>query len=222
LALSTSIDQERERRLVLASQSPRRQKLLEQLGFHPVVRPASVPEERATGESPELYTRRLSQWKAASVADEMTRRGGVSTACSPWVLAADTVVVLDETVLEKPQDEVDAQRVLRQLSGLWHTVVTAFTIRSITDPSRSATRVTPAEVLFKTLSDGEIDRYVASGDPMDKAGAYGIQGLGSFLVREIRGSYFTVVGLPICEVVEELLALGAISGFPFPPGGEWC
>ncbi|MBN1945615.1 MAG: septum formation protein Maf [Bradymonadales bacterium] len=208
--------QERERRIVLASRSPRRRWLLEQLGFHPVVWPAEVPEGWQPGESPADYTRRLSEVKAEAVA--VQARDWLRSGISPWVLAADTVVVLDGSVLEKPEGEQDARRMLRLLQGRWHTVFTAFCLYAIERASLRQTRVVKADVLIKELGDREIDRYIASRDPMDKAGAYGIQGLGSFLVREVRGSYFAVVGLPVCEVVETLLAVGALSAFPFLPG----
>lgn len=209
---------ERERRLILASRSPRRRELLQGLGFAPVVRVAEVAEAVRAGESPEEYTRRLSVTKAQAVAglpgDDKKVEGS-----SHWVLAADTVVVLDGRVLEKPRDASEARRMLSQLSGRWHTVVTSFTACPRDGHGDCATRTVPADVRFRDLADGEIARYVDSGEPMDKAGAYGIQRLGGFLVREIRGSYFTVVGLPVCEVVETLLEVGAVSQFPFSAQG---
>ena len=122
----TEPSQQRERRLVLASRSPRRRLLLEQLGFHPYVRPAQVEENIRLGESPEQYTNRLSETKARMVAAEVA--GWRDSGLSPWVLAADTVVVLDETVLEKPTDESDARYKLARISGRWHTVVTSYCV----------------------------------------------------------------------------------------------
>ena len=215
----------RERRLVLASRSPRRKLLLENIGFMPVVFPADIHEVRREGESAVEYTVRMSQEKAA----EVTRLIGVRHASdaperlrevSPWALSADTVVVLDGEVLEKPTDNREACHMLARMSGRWHRVVTSFTVAAIGEVKSQVTRTVDAEVHFKALSEDEIERYVATGEPADKAGSYGIQRVGSFLVKEIRGSYFCVVGLPVCEVVETLIGLGALTRFPFSPAEE--
>ena len=204
--------------IVLASGSPRRRELVEGLGFEPVIRVSSVEERRQEGESPVEYTRRLALDKASAVAEACADEVSLPT----WILSADTIVVNGAEILEKPADAAEARVMLRRLSprggdgeARWHTVITAFCWLSRLD-GRSRIRDVQTDVAFRPLSDAMIARYVATGEPMDKAGAYGIQGLGSALVREIRGSYFAVVGLPICEVVEELQALGGLEEFPFP------
>ncbi len=202
---------------MLGSGSPRRRELLEGLGFEPVVRVASVDERRARAETPAQYTRRLSSEKGNAVRDAF--RGQLPPDSSPWILSADTIVVLDGDVLEKPADPVEAVEMLTRLSDQWHTVVTSFTVLGI-ESGVERTVTVEAGVRFRALSADEIRRYVASGEPLDKAGSYGIQRLGGFLVREIRGSYFAVVGLPVCEVVETLLEVGAVERFPFDREAE--
>ena len=203
-----------ERRLVLASGSPRRLELLTGLGFEPIVRVAHIPEEQRSGELPTSYANRLSLEKAQAVCKK--ERTELDGAVSPWVLGADTIVLVDDEVLEKPLDQEQACEMLSRLSGRWHMVVTSFTICALQQPDAFTTKAVTAGVRFRDLEDSEIRAYVASGEPMDKAGSYGIQRLGGFLVREIKGSYFAVVGLPVCEVVEVLCELGAVSHFPFP------
>ncbi len=197
-----------ERGIVLASGSPRRKELLEQLGFRVVVAKSNVPEVRGAGEDPAVYTRRLAEAKARSSAAR------ADATAPPWVLAADTIVVCDGEVLEKPADAADAQAMLRRLSGRGHTVITSFCWMHRLD-DRCQTCTVATEVWFRDLSADLIARYVATGEPMDKAGAYGIQGLGAAFCREIRGSYSGVVGLPVSEVVETLEQLGGLTGFPF-------
>ena len=174
-------------KLVLASQSPRRRELLERAGFEFAVRIAGVPEEPQRGESPIDYVRRLSRSKAEAVG----RSPG------EFVLGADTVVVLDEHILEKPSDEVDAARMLRLLSGRYHTVVTGICLVSdhgiVVDHEET-------RVYFSALTEAEIKQYVLSGEPMDKAGAYAIQGLASKFITRIEGDYSNVVGLPVALV----------------------
>jgi septum formation protein len=210
-------ESQRERRLVLASASPRRQELLVRLGFDPVVRPPAIPEVRGEGEPPVDFTRRLSLEKAAVVAREGGVRGDRTV--SPFVVAADTVVLLGDEVLEKPRDAADAREMLQRLSGRWHRVVTSFTVLHSARVNKPTTRTVEAGVQFRALTEREIARYVETGEPLDKAGAYGVQHVGSFLVREVRGSYFTVVGLPVCELVETLLSVGAVTEFPFHEAG---
>jgi septum formation protein len=216
----------RERKLVLASRSPRRKSLLGNLGFEPVVIPTDILEVREEGEPARDYTIRMSKGKAAEVIRLIGAQGeipgdqGTLSEVSPWALSADTVVVLNGEVLEKPIDNADACHMLAKLSDRWHRVVTSFTVVAIEDVDRQVTQTVGSEVLFRALSEDEIVRYVATGEPADKAGSYGIQRLGAFLVKEIKGSYCSVVGLPVCEVVETLIALGALSRFPFSPVGE--
>ena len=186
--------------LILASQSPRRRELLATAGFQFSVRPQPVEEARAPGESPASYARRLARTKADAVwtgADEI-------------VLGADTIVVMGDVVLEKPVDATDARAMLKRLQGREHTVITGICLRHaggvIVDHSST-------QVCFTAMTDSEIEAYVASGEPMDKAGAYGIQGLASKFVERIDGCYFNVMGLPVSLVYRRLReTLGPTSG----------
>lgn len=204
------------RRIILASGSPRRRELTRRIGLEPVVIVSDVPEVKEASESPADYTRRLAFLKAQGVAQKLA--SGDETA--DWILAADTIVVLDGDVLEKPVDTADARRMLQRLSGNTHTVITSFCwwSRSAHDGSERMpiVRSVEADVVFRELDDAMIDSYLATGESMDKAGSYGVQDIGSTLVRKIDGSYFCVVGLPVCEIVESLQEVGAIDNFPFP------
>jgi septum formation protein len=181
--------------VVLASRSPRRREILERAGISFVVHPADVEEQRRPGEPARDYVERLARAKAEAVPAEP----------SEIVLAADTVVVLDDEILEKPLDVADAARMLRQLSGREHVVMTGVCLRS-----RQATTVETesTRVRFVALSEEEIREYVASGEPMDKAGAYAIQGLASKFIDRVDGCYFNVVGLPIARVCGRLKDAG--------------
>jgi septum formation protein len=180
-------------RIVLASASPRRAELLRAAGIDFEVQPANVDEAIATGESPNEYVSRLAEAKARLVHERDVRR---------IVLAADTAVVVDAHILGKPLDDTDASRMLRLLSGRTHEVLTAV---SIFHPGQIVdTRVDTATVEFAPLSDADIDWYVSSGEPMDKAGAYAVQGLASRFVTRIEGSYSNVVGLPVALVYQML------------------
>ena len=184
------------RPIVLASASPRRADLLEAAGIPFEIAPADVDETPGKGECPEPYVERLSREKA----DAVVRRGE-----SRAVLGADTVVVVDEIILGKPVDLDDARRMLERLSGRGHRVLTGVTIvapgSSMPDGSRSTvTRVVATTVEFAQLTTSDLDWYLASGEPMGKAGAYAIQGRASRFVTAISGSYTNVVGLPIAEV----------------------
>lgn len=170
--------------LILASQSPRRQELLRNAGYSFEVRVSGVDEVRTDGESPQDYVLRLSQDKARAVPAEP----------GDFVLAADTIVAIDGTVLEKPQSAGDAARMLTLLSGRGHSVFTGVCVRH---GETVRTDVSETRVFFLPMTAGEIRAYVASGEPMDKAGAYGIQGLASRFVDRIEGCYFNVVGLPV-------------------------
>lgn len=173
--------------LVLASKSPRRREILTNAGIPFVVRPADVPEIRRPDETAAVYAARLAREKAAAA----------PAAPDEIVLGADTLVLLDGHILEKPADPGDARRMLRLLSGQWHTVLTAVCLRSggrMTEASEST------RVHFVELSGGEIEAYVDSGEPADKAGAYAIQGLASRFIDRVEGCYFNVVGLPIALV----------------------
>ncbi len=202
--------------ILLASGSPRRLDLTRRIGFDPVVRVSSIVEERAQEESPESYARRLALEKAQDVADQFSS----DTTLPGWILSADTIVVHDHQVLEKPTDEDDAVRMLQKLSGSRHEVITAFCWlwrAPGAEPSERIHRVraVTAEVWLRDLTPEMIERYVATGEPMDKAGSYGIQDIGGVLVRKVVGSYFCVVGLPVCEVIEELQELSGLKDYPF-------
>jgi nucleoside triphosphate pyrophosphatase len=181
--------------LVLASTSLRRQQILTAAGISFTVRAPNVPEHHRPDESPEEYVRRLAEQKAFAVA----------IASGDVVLAADTVVVVDEQILEKPRDSADALRMLRTLSGREHQVVTGICLRTesckIVDDATTSVR-------FSVLSEDEMASYVASGEPMDKAGAYAIQGLASRFADRVEGDYFNIVGLPISLVYRHLKDLG--------------
>jgi septum formation protein len=173
--------------LVLASQSPRRSEILRQAGIEFAVRAAAVDESVIPGESPAGYVQRLAAAKAHAIeaADDET------------VLGADTTVVIDGEILGKPEDAADARRMLARLSGRRHEVLTGICLRRGGEAVRDCATT---GVVFAALSDAEIDRYVASGEPMDKAGAYAIQGLASKFVERIEGDYFNVMGLPVALV----------------------
>jgi septum formation protein len=173
--------------LVLASKSPRRQQILRAAGIPFVVRAPDVVEERAPSESPLDYVRRLAEEKAFAV----------PLLSGEVILGADTTVVIDDHVLEKPHDTADAARMLGLLSGREHQVITGICLRS---DSHKIVDVVTTRVRFVTLTREELDAYAASGEPMDKAGAYAIQGLASKFIDRIEGEYFNVVGLPVALV----------------------
>lgn len=186
--------------LVLASQSPRRKELLEQMGLALEILPADVDETHPPGQGPDVFVRELSRKKAAAVMALRPRS---------WVIGADTVVVVDGEILGKPDGRKDAERMISRLSGRCHSVFTGYTVGHQT-VEQIVTAAVETRVWFKPLSDAEIRWYTATAEPYDKAGAYGIQGLGACLVKEIRGSYANVVGLPVCEVMETLQSLQVI------------
>lgn len=181
--------------LVLASQSPRRRDILQCAGLSPVVRVSGVAEQRRPGEGPRHYVRRLARSKAEAV-----RRSAGEV-----ILAADTVVVLDNLILEKPADPDDARRMLALLSGREHQVITGICLLHEEGVIEDAAETS---VCFAHLSQTEIADYVASGESLDKAGAYGIQGLASRFIHRIEGCYFNVVGLPIAMVYKHLKRIG--------------
>ncbi|MBA2661843.1 MAG: septum formation protein Maf [Bradymonadaceae bacterium] len=203
------------RRIILASGSPRRLELARRIGLEPHVMVSHVPEIKGAHETPQEYTRRLAILKAQDVAQKLID----SSEPADWILAADTIVVFEGDVLEKPVDFEDACRMLGRLSGQSHTVITSFCWMSRRtregQENLHAICSVEARVHFRELDEAMIQRYVASGEPMDKAGAYGIQDVGSTIVRHIEGSYFCVVGLPVCEVIETLQDLGGLVDYPF-------
>lgn len=195
--------------LILASTSPRRRELLERLGIPVQIKSSDVDEVGSSAELPgEEVSRQNARLKAEAVAS-LTSPGHL-------VLAADTEVVLDGHALGKPATPLTAFDMLRRLSGRTHQVLTAFVLLEI--PATPATprrieQVITTEVTFKTLTDAEIWGYIETGEPFDKAGGYGIQGIGAFLVRKIHGSYTNVVGLPLTEVLDALHQMGGPQAF---------
>jgi septum formation protein len=180
--------------LILASNSPRRRELLEQIGLSFTIDPADVDEQILTGETPEDYAVRVARDKAR-IAAQRSGRG--------IVIAADTIVVLGREVLGKPSDHEDAARMLTLLSGREHRVITGLIVMDAAT-GRATARIVTTKVWFRALRTQEIHAYVATGEPMDKAGAYGIQEKGALLVDRIEGCYFNVVGLPL-SVLGEIL-----------------
>jgi septum formation protein len=180
--------------LILASGSPRRREILERAGIPFVARPAEVDETIRPGEDACAYVKRLAREKAEAV----------EAAPGEIVLGADTVVVVESEILGKPTDEADAARMLRMLSGREHIVMTGICLLNtgvvIEDVEKTLVRFVP-------VSDKEIEEYVASGEPLDKAGAYAIQGLASKFIDRVEGCYFNVVGLPMARVYRHLIAL---------------
>jgi septum formation protein len=194
--------------LVLASSSPRRREILARLGLEVTVIAPDADEARRPGEAPADFVRRAAREKALAVA-----RGLGPPAGGVWVIAADTEVVIGDETLGKPRDVRHAEAMLRDLSGREHLVMTGWVVLdAATGVERSGVEVT--RVRFKALRPGEIEAYARSGEGLDKAGAYGIQGLGCFLVERIEGNYENVVGLPACALVEALQDVGAIPVFP--------
>ena len=177
--------------LVLASRSPRRREILRQAGFIFTVRAAEVDETPLPNEKPEEYVQRLAEAKALAA----------PRAPGETVLGADTTVVIDGEMLGKPADDDDARRMLRMLAGRRHEVLTGICLKRDT---RLVHDWAATAVWFAPLSHREIDDYVASGEPMDKAGAYAIQGLASKFITRIEGCYFNVVGLPVALVYRRL------------------
>jgi septum formation protein len=179
--------------LILASASPRRRELLAQAGFSFEVHPAQIPEDPYPNEDPISYVTRLAREKAQSVFAELSSKGSAT----PQVVGADTTVTLDNQILGKPEDPADAARILRLLSGRTHRVITGVALVTA-ERTQVASEVTA--VKFLTLSEEEIAAYIATGEPMDKAGAYAIQGRAARWIPRIEGDYFNVVGLPIALV----------------------
>ncbi|MBN2495410.1 MAG: septum formation inhibitor Maf [Deltaproteobacteria bacterium] len=190
--------------IVLASTSPRRRYLLELAGLDFRVQESAVAEAPGDEESPHDFVRRAARHKAQAVA--------AGCALGTWVLGADTVVVVDEEVFGKPADRDDARRMLRALSGRSHLVLTAVCLEQAGEATE-AEILSQTEVAFRPLEDGIIEGYLDTGEPADKAGAYGIQGRGALLVRSISGSYTNVVGLPLCETVQMLEQAGVFRPF---------
>ena len=179
------------RNLILASASPRRREILQNAGILFSVRVANVEERRGETETPREYVTRLAREKANAVRHSFDE----------WVLGADTVVVIDESVLEKPGSLEEAANMLRRLAGRTHEVITGFCLLT---PEAARVGYETTRVEFQALTENEIQDYVASGEPFDKAGGYAIQGLASKFITRIEGCYFNVVGLPVSRVYQLL------------------
>lgn len=183
-------------KVVLASASPRRRELLSLVGIRHEVRPADVDESIHPGEAPAVYAERVARAKACA-------HGNLGE--DTLIVAADTIVVIDDSILGKPESEEDAARMLAVLSGRTHTVYTAAALRR---GERIVSAVEHVAVTFRRLSEAEIRAYVKTGEPMDKAGAYGIQGYGATIVERIDGDYFAVMGLSLVRMVRLMAELG--------------
>jgi septum formation protein len=199
-----------ECRVVLASGSPRRRDLLNLVGISHEVRPPNIDETMRDGETPRRHAERLAREKASAIA---TRDPSLIT------IGADTIVVVNRKVLGKPRDTVQAAAMLKQLSGRQHTVVTAV---AVARGKKLRSAVEEVRVKFRKLHDDEIAAYIATGEPMDKAGAYGIQGYGATIVECVEGDYFAVMGLPLARLVGLLRDLGVKYRFgePLTSSGE--
>lgn len=194
-------------RVILASQSPRRRELLTLIGIPHEVRPADIDETPLPGELPVPHAERLARAKAHALAEREP---------DAVVIAADTIVVVDGDILGKPRDDADAQAMLARLSGRTHTVYTAI---AVARGAHTESAVEAVSVTFRALSAAEITDYVATREPMDKAGAYGIQGYGATIVERVDGDYFSVMGLGLRRLVELLARVGLTYHFQRPIAG---
>lgn len=192
-------------KIVLASGSPRRREMLEKLGIDITVIPSNAPEEVLANETPEEHVVRLSIDKAKEVAERENVSGR-------WFIGSDTVVLLDDRILGKPADEKEAAEMLSALSGNSHTVLSGYAIID-REKREIVSDAVATEVCFRELTEEEITGYIASGEPMDKAGSYAIQGKAGVFVERISGSYNNVVGMPLCQVIEVLKRMGAVKLF---------
>jgi septum formation protein len=198
-------------RLILASKSPRRYDLLKQLGLDFEVIPSKIEEDFVPNESPREHVLRLAEAKALEVGNQYPEQ---------WVIGADTIVYVDGIILGKPMSREEAMDMLKRLSGKEHRVLTGISVRS-SNKGKGECGAVETAVRMKSLSPAEMDWYVRTGEPFDKAGGYGIQGIGSFMIESINGSYTNVVGLPLCELMQMLVRLEAITvsecGFQIAP-----
>jgi len=188
-------------RLILASKSPRRYELLKQMGLDFEVIPSGVVEDFFNTESPREHVIRLAEAKARDVGSKYPDR---------WVVAADTIVYINGSILGKPKCREEAVEMLRRLSGQEHRVLTGFSVCRL-EKGESDKEAVQTLVRMKPLTSAEMEWYVQTGEPFDKAGGYAIQGIGSFMIESIQGSYTNVVGLPLCELIKMLNRLGAIT-----------
>lgn len=188
-------------RIILASASPRRIELLKLTGLHFEVIPCCVNEAYRKGETPEEHVLRLSEKKAQVIVNQHP---------DAWVLGADTIVTIHGEILGKPGTAASAKEMLGKLSGQKHRVVTGFTITRKTT-GVLVREVVGSSVIFREIPEDEMSWYIRSEEPYDKAGGYAVQGMSALFIREIRGSYTNVMGLPLCELVETLKSIGAIE-----------
>ena len=196
-------------KLILGSQSPRRRELLKQVGLDFEIRTADLDETKYETADPVQTVRATCEAKARAVARALSgdaHTGRSSDDNSQLILTSDTIVVLDGRIMGKPHSEAQAEEMLAALSGREHSVFTAFCLLPL--GGEACTEHVETKVRFRPLEREEILAYIASGEPMDKAGAYGIQGLGAALVESIDGDYYTVMGLPLCRVCEALKRYG--------------
>ena len=195
-------------RIILASQSPRRRELLNLVGIPHEVLPSNIDERVLPNESPASHAERLARSKAETIAAREP---------AAVVIGSDTIVVLDGDILGKPVDAPDAARILGRLSGRTHTVLTAV---AVAHRGRTVSGVESVEVTFRSLSARQIESYIATGEPMDKAGAYGIQGYGAVIVERVNGDYFAVMGLALGRLVGLLESVGVHYRFGAPTVGR--
>jgi len=217
--------------LVLASQSPRRKELLERIGFTIRTIPADVNETPIEGETPTECVKRLAREKVLTVVERLQAttsnlaEGGQAHQNSSsiltnkdaqirWVVGADTVVVLDGDLLGKPTDQDHAFDMLQRLSGREHKVITGFCIFDLMK-NKEGLQAVVSTVRFKRVTRPEIEKYLGTGESLDKAGAYAVQGIGAYMIDSIEGSYTNVVGLPLCQMMEMLEEMGATDILPY-------
>jgi len=191
-------------RLILASESPRRYSLLKQVGLDFDVIPSQINEDIIFAENPEQYVIRIANKKALEVGSRYPEN---------WVIAADTIVYIDNSILGKPKDTKEAKEMLLRLSGRQHSVFTGISICNLRKGKTNSMAV-KTFVKMKNISPSEIEWYVNTEEPYDKAGGYAVQGIGSILIESIYGSYTNVIGLPLCELFQMLMQLGAIEISP--------
>jgi septum formation protein len=216
--------------LILASASPRRKDLLEKIGFTIRVVPADIDESMFENEVPTEYAKRVARAKVLTVVDRLKAThintpeepagGGPGSRASSrdaqtrWVVGADTIVVVGKEVLGKPKDQDQAFDMLQKLSGQDHQVITGFCVFDLKKNKEGLQAVT-STVRFKKLSRPEIEKYISLGESLDKAGAYAVQGVGTYMIDTVQGSYTNVVGLPLCQFMEMLEEMGARDILPY-------
>jgi septum formation protein len=201
--------------LILGSASPRRRDILASLGIPFIVLHAGIDEQAKSSEEPRAYVERIVLEKLTAVSRAVSEPGRFS-----GLLVADTIVVLDGEILGKPTDVVHAEALLAKIVGRAHTVITRYAVSvspRLEEPRLA--RSVESRVTMRAASPDEVRAYAATGEGLDKAGAYAAQGIGAFLVSRIDGSFTNVVGLPACEVVQDLVALGLLARFPLPGNG---